>query len=139
MEFETVDEVAASPERVWEILAEVTTWSRWTDSVTASTVLTDGPLGSGSRVEVRQPRLPANTWRITTWDPGRRFTWETSRGGVRTVADHVIEPAPGGSTVTLSIHTTGALSFVTDLVMGSTIRRYVAMEAAGLKSASEAA
>jgi uncharacterized membrane protein len=137
VEYETVVDIAASPDRVWEVLADVTGWSRWTDSVTESTVLDDGPLAVGSRVKVRQPRMAANTWRITDWEPGRRFTWEASSGGVHTVADHVIDSEAGSSRVTLSLRTNGLLAPVVDLLMGSRIRRYVGMEAAGLKIESE--
>lgn len=88
-------------------------------------------------MKVRQPRLPANTWTITVWEPGRRFTWETARGGVRMVADHVIESVPGGSRVTLALASSGPLARLMDLFTGSTARRYVEMEARGLKTASE--
>lgn len=137
MQFETVADIAAPPERVWAVLADLTSWSSWAATVTESTLLTGAPVGIGSRVKLRQPRLPANTWVVTCWEPGQRFTWETARGGLRTVADHVLEAAPGGSRVTLSVTTSGPLAPVADLFMGSMARRYVQTEAAGLTSASE--
>jgi uncharacterized membrane protein len=137
VEFETTVDVAAPAERVWEVLADVTTWSRWTDSVSRSTVLTGEPIGIGSRVKVHQPRLAANTWTVTAWEPARRFTWESRRAGLHIVADHRIEDVQSGSRVTLSVKSNGALAPVVDLFMGSMTRRYVQMEAAGLKSASE--
>jgi uncharacterized protein YndB with AHSA1/START domain len=137
MRFDHVVEIAAPPARVFEVLADVTTWSSWTASVSSSTVLTGEPLGVGSRVKVHQPRMPANTWTISEWVPGSRFTWQTSRGGFRMVAEHVIEATPGGSRVTLSLTTGGPMAAVVDLLAGSTARRYVETEAAGLKSASE--
>ena len=137
MEFETVVDIAAPADRVWDVLADVTTWSSWTDSVSSSTVLSGDPLGNGSRVKVHQPRMPANTWTITGWEPGRRFTWEITRPGLHVVADHVIEAVPAGSRVTLSLESSGALAPVVDIFTGSMSRRYVQMEASGLKSASE--
>jgi uncharacterized membrane protein len=137
VEFETAVDIAAPASRVWDVLADVTAWPSWTASVTSATVLTPEPVAVGSRVKVRQPKMSANTWTITNFEPGTRFTWETGRGGMRIVGDHVIESRPGGSRVTLTLTTSGALAPVIDRLMGSMVRRYVGMEAAGLKSASE--
>jgi uncharacterized protein YndB with AHSA1/START domain len=139
MEYQTVVEIAAPPARVFDVLADVTNWSRWTASVSSSTVLTGVPLDIGSQVKVHQPRMPANTWTITAWEPGSRFTWATARGGYRMVADHLVEATPEGSRLTLSLTTSGPTASIVDRFAGSMARRYVDTEAAGLKSASEQA
>jgi Polyketide cyclase / dehydrase and lipid transport len=45
--------VAAAPQRVWEVLADVENWPSWTPSVTSITRLDGGPLRIGSKVKIK--------------------------------------------------------------------------------------
>src|SRR5262249_52015198 len=68
------------------------------------------------------------------------FTWTSRSGGITTAADHEIVAGPDGtSRVTHRIRQSGALAGVVALLVGRRARRYVDMEAAGLKRATEAA
>jgi hypothetical protein len=93
----------------------------------------------GSEAKVSQPRLPAARWRVTELAPDRRFTWQTSAGGVTTVGDHLVEPDGAGSRITLILSLRGPLSGVMGLLMGGIARRYAAMELEGFRVAADAA
>ena len=61
-----------------------------------------------------------------------------SESGVTTVADHEIKSsAHGVVTVTLSIRMTGPMARLVNLFYAGLTRRYVQMEASGLKQRSE--
>ena len=138
VEQRTSIDVAAPPERVWEVLVDVERWPEWTDSVTGVRSLDSGPLAVGSRVEVSQPRIPTGTYTVTALEPGRAFTWEQRQPGSRVSAHHECVPLPdGGTRVELSVVMGGAVGgFVGRFYRGLT-ERYLAMEAAGLKSRAE--
>lgn len=138
MERSTTVEVAAPPERVWQVLADVTRWPEWTPTVTSVRRLDDGELRVGSRAVVEQPRLPRTEYVVTDLVPGRSFTWVATRPGVRTVATHVVEPTATGARVRLAVAQEGWLG----AVMGRLLRRltdeYLANEVAGLRDRAEA-
>jgi hypothetical protein len=76
---------------------------------------------------------------VTELEPDRRFTWETSGGGVTTVGDHLVEPDGPGSKITLALRMSGPLSGVMGLLMGGIARRYASMELEGFRSAADTA
>lgn len=138
MHIERTIDIDAPASVVWSVMADVEQWHTWTESI-QSVVLADPPdLGVGSTAEVRQPGFPAATWSVTEWEPGRSFTWESRAPGVHSVGEHSVEPlGDGASRATLAIHQTGALAWLLGLLAGRRSRRYVDMEAAGLKSRAE--
>ena len=100
--------------------------------------LLDGAFGPSSRARVHQPRLPAAVWTVTEFEENTGFTWESRSPGVTTVAGHHLSAKPDGTvTVRLSIDQTGPLAPVVSLLTGRLTRRYVTMEAHGLKNAAE--
>jgi uncharacterized membrane protein len=130
-------EIAASPERVWEVLSDVEYWPEWTESVTFARRLEDGPLRPGSRTRLKQPRLPEAEWVVTELEPGRSFTW-VSTGPARNTARHDIEALPGGgSRVRLGFESAGLLGALVGRLYGGMIKRYIGMEAEGLKRRAE--
>lgn len=133
---ETV-EIAAAPDRVWDVLVDVESWSTWTDSIDSVRPLDGGPMADGSRFEVKQPRLPKAVWVVTELVDGRSFSWSARGPGLVSFADHRVEPSDGGSRVTLLFSQEGPLSGPVGVAFGGMVRRYVRMEAAGLKRRSE--
>jgi uncharacterized protein YndB with AHSA1/START domain len=138
MEQSTTVDIAASPERVWEVLVDVERWSEWTESVTWVRRLDDGPLRSGSRAKINQPKVPETEYVVTELEPGQSFTWVATGPGVLTTARHSIEPLPGGgSRVRLSVEQEGWLGSLMGRFYRGMTDRYLANEAAGLKARCE--
>jgi uncharacterized protein YndB with AHSA1/START domain len=138
MEERTSIDVSAPPERVWEVLVDVEKWPEWTDSVSKVRTLDSGPLTVGSRVEVSQPRIPTGTYTVTALVPGSAFTWEQRQPGSRVTAHHECAPLPdGGTRVDLQVVMSGAVGGVVGRLYRNLTRRYLAMEAAGLKARAE--
>ena len=138
MNHEETIRIAAPRQRVWDVLVDVARWPEWTESMTRVQPVTPGPLAVGSEVRIKQPRLAATLMRVTALDPGRSFTWAAHSPGLTTEADHVLEPAGDGTTVTLRLRQRGPLAGLFSLLAGARFRRYVRMEAEGLKVRSEA-
>lgn len=96
-----------------------------------------GPLAVGVTVRVRQPRLPATTWTVDSLVPGRSFSWTSSSVGVMSVAAHAIEPAAQGCRLLLSLTQAGPLASLSGLLLGRLTRRYLRLEAEGLRDRVE--
>lgn len=139
MGIERVIDIAAPRERVWATMADVERWPEWTASMTSVERLDRTPFRVGSRVRVRQPRLPAAIWTVTALEPGRDFDWRSGTPGVTTVGGHRVDAAGDrASRVRLSLTWSGPLAPVVRLLLGNLSRRYVEMEAQGLKRRCEA-
>jgi len=140
MAIERVIEITAAKERVWATLTDVERWPEWTASMMSVRRLDQGQFRVGSRAHIRQPRLPVATWAVTVLDPGHYFEWQSSAFGLRTIAGHrVAATGDRASRVTLWVTWRGLLAPVVRVLYGKLARRYVAMEAQGLKRRCEAA
>ena len=135
---EEVIEIEAAADAVWRVLAEVEAWPGWTESIASIEYLEGRSLEPGARVRIVHPRLPPAVWTVTSVEPGSSFAWETRGPGVRSTASHTLEPRSADRTrVTLTVRSTGFLAPVFALFLKGITRRYVALEAAGLKSRCE--
>ena len=138
MEQSTTVDIAAAPERVWEVLADVERWSEWTETVTWVRRLDDGPLRSGSRAKINQPKIPETEYVVTELEPGQSFTWVATGSGVITTARHTVEALPGGgSRVRLAVEQGGLVGSLMGRFYRGLTDRYLANEAAGLKARCE--
>ncbi|MPZ48181.1 MAG: polyketide cyclase [Dehalococcoidia bacterium] len=138
MRIELATDIAASPERAWAVSSDVERWPEWTASVTSVQRLDAGDLTVGSRVRIKQPKIPATVWRVTRWEPGLYFEWQAGLPGYNTLGGHRIEATPGGCRATLSIESTGPLAPLFWLLFKNLSRRYINLELEGLKRRSEA-
>lgn len=135
--FEQSIVINASAERIWAVLTDMERWPEWTASMSSIKRGEDTPFGVGATARIKQPRLPAGDWRVTEYEPDRWFKSETASPGLKIAAGHRIEPATSGCTVTLSIDQSGFMSGMVGRIYGGRIRRYIDLEANGLKQRSE--
>ena len=137
-QFSITVEIQAPPERVWTVMRDVERWHEWTPSVKSIKRFGTGKLGVGSRLLIRQPKLPPAVWKIIELEEGRGFT---SVSGIpwllEVTAHHVIEKHNGGSKVTLEIQYAGLLGSLFSRMTRNINERYLAFEANGLKERSE--
>ncbi len=139
MDYDQSITTTAAATRAWQTVADVTTWPQWTPSMSTVRPLDGVELAVGRRYRVKQPGLPPVVWRVTELAEADSFVWEANSPGVHTVAYHRVRPLEGGGTrIEIGIRQTGALSGVVRLLTQARTRRYLALEAAGLKAASEA-
>ncbi|MBP2371091.1 SRPBCC family protein [Pseudonocardia parietis] len=138
MELTVEREVHAGIDRLWAVLTDPRDWPRWTESVREVRLLDDG-LAPGCRVWIAQPSLRPMIWTVTELVPERELTWTASAAGVATTGTHSLRPGPGGVTrLRLGIEQRGVLAPVVRAPLGRRTRRYVELEADGLRRAAEA-
>jgi uncharacterized protein YndB with AHSA1/START domain len=137
--FETSVGIAATRQRVWTVLSDVAEMPGWTASMTRVQLQPAGPLAVGSAARIRQPRLGTARWVVTDLAPERSFTWRSRRPGVTATASHVIEDGSAEVTVHLAVELSGPLARLVAALSGSLTKRYLGMEAEGLKARCEQA
>ena len=136
-QFTVTTDIAAPPERVWEVMSDIDHWNAWTPGVTSVTRLGGQLFAVGTRVLIRQPKLPPAYWTITEIKPGRSFSWVSAAPGLRAIGVHSVEPAPGGSRATLALDLQGLLGGLWGRMTKEITERYIGYEARGLKARSE--
>ena len=134
---ESID-IQAPPAVVWAIWSDIERWPEWTASVSRIEPLDPGPLQVGLRARVRQPKLPAAVWRVSTLEPGRGFEWVSASPGARVTGYHWIDPVGSGSHARLGVIFEGPIARLVGWAARSLTERYLRLESAGLKARSEA-
>jgi uncharacterized membrane protein len=128
--------IDAPIEVVWSVFTDVERWPTWASSFT-SVELVDGPMRLGAKARIRQPRLPTVVWEVTKWEPGQSWTWTATSFGACTEASHVLSRVSERTNAEQSITWSGPIGRLAAFVWRSLTRRYLAIEAAGLKQRSE--
>ena len=131
-------EIDALPGAVWAVFVDVERWPEWTPSVVRVTALDGAGLEVGKRFEIKQPWLPRVVWEVTEVVPGSGWTWRQRWPGATSLAVHEVVANGGGRTVVRQqIAQRGALGAVNGVLMLPLVRRYLRLEAAGLKARVE--
>ncbi len=143
--------IEAPIEAVWACFIDVERWPEWTASVTSLNWV-DGPSGGaefempvegsamhvGAAVRIKQPRFPRLTWTVTSIQPGVAWTWVARSPGAITSATHELTRlTPSSTRVEQSIEHGGIVGVLVGRLTARLTRRYLAMEAAGLKTRVE--
>ena len=140
MRFEKSIEIDASQQRVWDVLSDLEAWPQRIETVDAVELLTPAPLTKGSRVRLRQPKLPEGTWDVTVWDPPSFFEWTQKASGMTIVAGHRVEAlGEGRARLTLTLDMRGLLVPIFGRIYKGLTNRYMTLEAEGMKRAAETA
>jgi uncharacterized membrane protein len=140
MQFERSIEIDAPQQRVWDVLSDLEAWPQRIETVDTVELLTPPPVTKGSRVRLRQPKLPEGTWDITVWDAPSYFEWTQKQSGVTNVAGHRVEAlGDGRARLTLTLDMRGLLIPVIGLFYKGLTNRYMNLEAEGMKRAAETA
>jgi uncharacterized membrane protein len=123
---------------VWDVFSDVERWPDWTASVTRLVAL-DGPgIAVGKRFEIKQPRMPKLVWEVTELTPGAGWTWVQRSPGGTTLARHeVIAESADRTRVRQEIDQRGPVGALVGVLMLRMTKRYLELEAAGLKARSE--
>jgi uncharacterized membrane protein len=136
---ETTTTSSASLAAAWAALTDVTDWPHWTKSMTSVERLDDGALRVGSRARIKQPGMPVMVWQVDELRENEGFSWVATSLGVRVTGHHWLSPNPDGTTrIRVAVEQRGPLAGLVSALTGSRTRRFIDMEAAGLKAASEA-
>jgi uncharacterized membrane protein len=140
MRFEESIEIDAQQQRVWDVLSDLESWPRRIETVDVVELLTPPPVAEGSRILLKQPKLPEGTWDVTVWEAPSYFEWRQKSGGVTSVAGHRVEVLEQGrSRLTLSLEMRGLPIPITGRIFRGLITRYMSLEAQGMKLAAESA
>jgi len=140
MHFEQSIDIDAREQRVWEVLSDLEGWPQRIETVDVVELLTPAPVGEGSCLRLKQPKLPEGTWEVTVWDAPSYFEFRQRSGGVTNVAGHRVEALEEGrSRLTLTLDMRGPLIPVVALFYKGLTNRYMTVEAQGMKRAAESA
>ena len=140
MRFEQSIEIDARQQRVWDVLSDLEGWPQRVETVDAVELLTPGPVAIGTRVRLKQPKLPEGVWEVTVWDAPSFFEFRQQSGGLTDVAGHRVEALEDGrSRLTLTLDMRGLLVPVVALFWKGLTNRYMTIEAQGIKTAAESA
>jgi len=94
-------DVAASPERSWNVLVDTRLWARWGPSITAVDLHGDGTIISGG--STGRVLTIAGIWlpfEITEFVAGQRWAWSIQGIGA---TGHEVRDRPGGSQVVFTV------------------------------------
>ncbi len=138
MRFEQSIDIDARQQRVWDVLGDLEAWPQRIETVDVVELLTPAPVGEGSRVRLKQPKLGEGTWEVTAWDAPSYFEFRQKSGGVTIVAGHRVEALEEvRSRLTLTLEMQGLLVPVFGRVFKGLTNRYMTLEAQGMKRAAQ--
>ena len=135
--YQSIKTIDAPAERVWQVLTNVENWPRLTPSITSVTSLDASPIAVGSRYRVEQPKLKPATYEVTHLETRRNFSWQAHSFGCRIKAEHLIRETDAASELVIRLTFHGFLAPLIGLLVASTTKEYIELEAQGFKNECE--
>ena len=131
-------EIDAPASLVWDVFTDVERWPEWTASVSHIVALDGSGIAVGKRFQIKQPKMPRLVWQVTDVSPGASWTWAQRSPGGTTLAHHTLTPIGDARTlVRQELDQHGPVGALVGRLMLRTTRRYLEMEAQGLKARTE--
>lgn len=130
-------EANASPDRVWQIWSDVSTWPGWNPDVLSVSI--DGPFAGGTTGSMTTRAGGTHAITLGSVQPGRSFRLETSPIPLgRFVFECEVRPSgSGSSTISQSVTIGGPLGSLYSAMMGRRIAEGFEPILGGLKAAAE--
>jgi uncharacterized membrane protein len=131
-------EIDAPAQLVWEVFSDVQGWPEWTASVTSLVGKDGANLAVGQRFSIKQPGMSKLVWKVTEIDHGSSWTWvQRSPGVLVTARHHVVARTDGRTLVRQQLEQRGVLGALVGRLMVKKTKRFLQLEAQGLKARSE--
>ena len=130
-------EIEAPASAVWDVFTDVQRWSEWTASIQGIVALDGAGIEVGKRFEIKQPRMPKLVWVVTAVEPGLSWTWRQKSPGSTAFATHEVTSVGAERTVVRqTIEQRGPIGVLVGMLTRRLTRRYLDLEAQGLRSRS---
>ncbi len=131
-------QTTASPEGIWRLWSDVSTWATWNPDVVSINL--DGPFASGTTGKMIIKAGGSHSIRLENVKPGRAFDLVTSPAPLSTFHFMCrVDPAGAGSTISQSVAMSGPLGGVFSAMMGSRLAAGFEAILTGLARAAESA
>lgn len=139
-------DIAAPPERVFALLADIERWPQTISAIRGVEILTDGPVDVGTcfrETRVMHGREAVEEMTVAAIEPPRRLVLTAENHGARYVAEQRLEPTAEGTRLTLAFEGVPVtllarlLSVMAVLLKGS-IEKALRQDLADVKRAAEA-
>jgi uncharacterized membrane protein len=132
-------EIAAPAALVWDVFSDVARWPEWTASIERVEPLDGASLALGRRFAIKQPRLPNLVWQVDQLATGASWSWRQAGPGATSYAVHEVVALDARRTlVRQRFEQRGPIGALLGRLFAGMTRRYLRMEADGLKAACEA-
>ena len=142
VEYEASVEVERPPDDVFAFIRDFPRMHEWEPSIVEQRVLTEGPIGAGTRgLEVRRMlgRRVESSWELIEYEPPRRLTMTFASGKVTGVGRFTLEPVEGGTRVRVGVEACGGrLLTLLQPIAARAFRRMDERTLRHLKEAAEA-
>ena len=114
-------DIAASPDAVWAVLADVEHWPSWASQFERLERLEPGPLALGSTVRCKTTdRQATSDWTVTDYQDGRSFNWVSPLvPGLRVTGGHIVTAKGDGANAEFWLEGAGVLA----TLLGPSLRR----------------
>lgn len=135
--------VAAPPERVFDMATDLSRAAERIDGIESVEVLTDGPVGVGTRWRETRRGMGTEELEITGYDPPRSYDAECESCGCHFASRLGFEPTAEGTLVTMQISSRPLTLFAklmapVSALMAGAMRKALAADLAAIKRAAEA-